>query len=84
MCTLESPNWTIHNKSARYKWFLDTSSPFDMYTQGGSVYNWEFILFVEDTDDDGTGDEESSPSCKINKFLVEEFNQNTDCLLERR
>jgi hypothetical protein len=39
---------------SRYKWFFDTDNNF--YTQGGTAYNWEYLLYVEDTNGDNIGD----------------------------
>ncbi|MDH5389639.1 MAG: hypothetical protein OEX10_00600, partial [Candidatus Bathyarchaeota archaeon] len=41
----------------RYKWFVDFEG--DMYNSGGSkanIFESEYLLFVEDTDDDGGGE----------------------------
>ena len=45
------------NNIGRYKWFFDTNG--DMTFPGGSggtVYNWEYLFYIEDTNDDGVGD----------------------------
>jgi uncharacterized repeat protein (TIGR01451 family) len=42
------------SKDGRYKWFIDLEG--DMYYSGGNVYNAEYLLFVEDTDYDGSGE----------------------------
>jgi uncharacterized repeat protein (TIGR01451 family) len=39
---------------ARYKWFIDTDGT--MYYGGGNIYDAECLLFVEDTDHDGSGE----------------------------
>jgi len=52
------PNFSAHPES-RYKWFIDTDNPYDMYLSGGSVYKAEYLLFVEDSPKpggDGTGE----------------------------
>jgi len=41
-------------KEGRYKWFIDLNG--DMYLQGGNVYKAEYLLFVEDTDQNGVGE----------------------------
>lgn len=38
----------------RYKWFVDLDG--NMEIQGGSIIDAEYLLFVEDTDDDGSGE----------------------------
>ncbi len=38
---------------ARYKWFIDFDD--NMYYSGGNIYDAEYLLFVEDTNDDATG-----------------------------
>lgn len=45
------------SKDGRYKWFVDFEG--DMYNSGGSkanIFESEYLLFVEDTDDDGGGE----------------------------
>jgi len=42
-----------HN-DGRYKWFIDLEG--DMYFSGGSIFDSEYLLFVEDTNDDGNGE----------------------------
>jgi hypothetical protein len=45
------------NKDARYKWFVDTNNDMTFPgTSGGTVYNWEYLFYVEDTTGDGIGD----------------------------
>ena len=44
-------NWP---EKARYKWFIDLEG--DMYHSGESVYDAEYLLFVEDATDDGFGE----------------------------
>jgi hypothetical protein len=41
-------------QDGRYKWFIDVDG--SMYYSGGNVYDAEYVLFVEDTDHDGTGE----------------------------
>jgi len=38
----------------RYKWFIDLEG--DMYFTGGNIFDSEYLLFVEDTNDDGNGE----------------------------
>ncbi|MGC9345568.1 MAG: CARDB domain-containing protein, partial [Candidatus Bathyarchaeales archaeon] len=38
----------------RYKWFIDLDG--DMYYSGENIFDAEYLLFVEDTDDDGNGE----------------------------
>jgi subtilase family serine protease len=49
---LPGKNWP--EKEGRYKWFVDFEG--NMYYSGGNVYDAEFLLFVEDADDDGAGE----------------------------
>jgi hypothetical protein len=45
------------NKDSRYKWFVDTNNDMTLPgSSGGTVYNWEYLFYVEDTDNNGTGD----------------------------
>ncbi|UCH31809.1 MAG: hypothetical protein JSV05_10075 [Candidatus Bathyarchaeota archaeon] len=39
---------------ARYKWFIDLDG--NMYYSGGNIVDAEYLLFVEDTNHDGTGE----------------------------
>lgn len=41
-------------KGGRYKWFIDLDD--NMYYLGGTVYEAEYLIFVEDTDYDGLGE----------------------------
>ena len=36
----------------RYKWFIDTSSTSDLQLSGGNIVGAEYLIYVEDTDDD--------------------------------
>lgn len=38
----------------RYKWFIDLEG--DMYYSGGNIFDSEYLLFAEDTNDDGSGE----------------------------
>ncbi len=49
------PDFTLH-PDARYKVFIDLDCPHNMVRQGGMVYEAEFILLIEDTDNDHVGD----------------------------
>ncbi len=40
--------------NARYKWFIDLNG--DLSVSGGNVIGAEYLLFVEDTDNDGQGE----------------------------
>jgi hypothetical protein len=44
--------WPAHE--ARYKWFIDVDGV--MYYSGGNIFDAEYLLFVEDTNHDGTGE----------------------------
>jgi len=45
-------NWPT--KDSRHKWFIDFEG--NLYKSGGNVRDAEYLLFVEDTDNDGTGE----------------------------
>jgi uncharacterized repeat protein (TIGR01451 family)/uncharacterized repeat protein (TIGR02543 family) len=49
------PNFTAEPNS-RYKWFIDIDDPHNMGQSGGKVYEAEYLLFIEDTNDDSLGD----------------------------
>ncbi|MCK4995591.1 MAG: DUF11 domain-containing protein, partial [Thermoplasmatales archaeon] len=49
------PDFSV-NEDCRYKWFIDTDDPYNMDWSGGNVIEAEYMLFVEDTDDDGDGE----------------------------
>ncbi len=49
---LPGKDWLAGN--ARYKWFVDTDGT--MIYSGGNIYNAEHLLFVEDTNHDGSGE----------------------------
>jgi len=40
--------------NARYKWFIDLDN--NLYVSGGNVIEAEYLLFVEDTDNNGEGE----------------------------
>jgi hypothetical protein len=55
--TVQPATFQSGNKDSRYKWFIDTNN--DMVlpgSSGGTVQNWEYLFYVEDTDNNGTGD----------------------------
>ncbi|MEM3027570.1 MAG: hypothetical protein QW220_02445, partial [Candidatus Bathyarchaeia archaeon] len=45
-------NWP--SGDARYKWFIDIDDNLDI--SGGNVNEAEYLLFVEDTNNDGSGE----------------------------
>jgi len=52
MLWLAGSNWPSGN--ARYKWFIDLDG--NLYHSGGNIIGAEYLLFVEDTDDDRVGE----------------------------
>ena len=50
------PNFSAHPDDSRYKWFIDIDDPHNMIWSGGKVVEADYLLFVEDTDNDGIGD----------------------------
>ncbi len=42
------------SKEGRYKWFIDLDG--NMYHSGENIFDAEYVLIVEDTDDDGLGE----------------------------
>ena len=52
--------------NARYKWFIDLDN--NLYISGGNVIEAEYLLFVEDTDDNGYGE----------LYLLRDNNNNGD------
>lgn len=40
----------------RYKWFIDISNPSDMLLSGGNIVEAEYLIYVEDSNDDGSGE----------------------------
>jgi len=54
--TVAVPRLLANNGQAdtRYKWFIDTNN--DFYVQGGTAYNFDYLLYLEDTDANGVGD----------------------------
>jgi hypothetical protein len=40
----------------RYKWFIDITNPSDMHLSGGKIVAADYLVYVEDSDDDGHGD----------------------------
>jgi uncharacterized repeat protein (TIGR01451 family) len=57
-------NWP--GEGARYKWFIDLDN--NLYISGGNVIEAEYLLFVEDTDNDGQGE----------LYLLHDNNNNGD------
>jgi len=45
--TFQTQKWSNH-KDGRYKWLVDLEE--DMYYSEGTVYEAEYLLFVEDMD----------------------------------
>ena len=50
------PDFIQHPDDSRYKWFIDVDDPHDMVWSGGNVVCADYMVFVEDTDNDGLGD----------------------------
>ena len=50
------PNFSIYPDESRYKWFIDIDNPHNMVWSGGNVVEADYMLFVEDTNNDGNGD----------------------------
>jgi len=47
--------WAVSpDGDARYKWFIDLDG--NMYHSGGNIFDAEWLLFVEDTDEDASGE----------------------------
>lgn len=40
----------------RYKWFIDVGSGLNLYKSGGSILGTDYLLFVEDSNNDGNGE----------------------------
>jgi uncharacterized repeat protein (TIGR01451 family) len=54
LCTVDVPG--ITGVSARFKWFIDVGLGPNLYSSGGNVLGTDYLLFVEDSDDDGNGE----------------------------
>lgn len=55
--TVEPAALKTTNKYGRYKWFFDTNNDMTLPgSSGGTVYNWEYLFYVEDTNGDGIGE----------------------------
>ncbi|MCK5259110.1 MAG: DUF11 domain-containing protein, partial [Thermoplasmatales archaeon] len=65
----------------RYKWFIDTSNPFNMDLSGGSVINFDYVFFVQDsTDPLGGGPEDGIGDIFLCDNTVSSFDHITDPL----
>jgi len=51
--TVQPPSFT---SPSRYKWFLDVGLGLNLYQSGGSILGTDYLLFVEDSNNDGTGE----------------------------
>lgn len=49
-----TPGMGWPSQDGRYKWFIDPDG--NMYFSGGNIYDAEYLLFVEDADQDGAGE----------------------------
>ena len=56
MQTETCPEFLLGNKDPRYKWFLDVGASPLQSIQGGNVINSDYLLFLEDTNNDNTGE----------------------------
>ena len=54
--TVDPPTFNGAAGPARYKWFLDVGNGPNIYQSGGNILGTDFLLFVEDSDNDGDGD----------------------------
>lgn len=52
--TVDPPTFTAG--PVRYKWYIDVGTAPNLYKSGGNIYGADFLLFVEDSNDDGTGE----------------------------
>lgn len=52
--TVDPP--TFSAGPARYKWFIDVGLGLNLYTSGGNELGADWLLFVEDSDGNGTGE----------------------------
>jgi len=51
-CNVPGSKWPAGD--ARYKWFINTTQ--SLYMSGGNIIGGSYLLFVEDTDNDGKGE----------------------------
>jgi len=54
--TVSTPVFSGANGPARFKWFIDVGLGSNLYLSGGDVRGSDFLLFVEDSDNNGSGE----------------------------
>lgn len=52
--TVDPPTFTAG--PVRYKWYIDVGTGSNLYKSGGNIYGADYLLFVEDTNNDGNGE----------------------------
>jgi len=52
--TVDPPTFTAG--PTRYKWFIDVGLGLNLYQSGANELGTDYLLFVEDSDDDGNGE----------------------------
>lgn len=66
--TVDPPVFSGASGPARYKWFLDTGLGLNLYQSGGSILGTDYLLFVEDSNNDGNGEVYLLPANGNDKF----------------
>ncbi len=54
--TVATPSFSGANGQARFKWFIDVGFGSNIHRSGGNILGTDYLLFVEDSDNNGTGD----------------------------
>jgi len=56
LTTVSVPSFIGQNGQARFKWFIDRGLGSNLYFSGGNILGTDYLLFVEDTDNNGSGE----------------------------
>lgn len=67
--TVDPPTFS---SPSRYKWFLDTGLGSNLYLTGGNILGTDFLLFVEDSDNNGSGEVYLLPAGGDDRFTAYE------------
>lgn len=66
--TVDPPSFSGAFGPARYKWFIDVGSDLNLYQSGGNILGTDYLLFMEDSNNDGSGEIYLLPASPNDRF----------------
>jgi len=80
LSTVSVPSFSGANGQARFKWFIDVGLGSNLHFSGGNILGTDYLLFVEDTDNNGSGEVYLLPANGNDSFSQYEPWNNTNRL----